>query len=366
MPTADPAAAPAVRRIVDLVSSRLHVHADEPTGRVVKVWEEHPDEEGMAVVGGDRVRYLSRGRFFLQLGKKFGYSLFENRPVALLAEDGSSVEADVDPVEVISLASQRDPERVFDDVVVLERGAFLGLVSMRSLIVHHRGLLVEGMAERALLEEGNRRLREATRLQSAFASRLAAELREPVNTLAALARALAADAEVEARHGRTLAALAGRARDVVSFVNDLQDLARLEAGTLDAVPESVVPAACVQGAVDEARQSGRLRSLDVRVGHLERPFRTDPLFLERIVAGLLGFAATLDPAPAVRLDAATDESGLVLRLAVTGGGPLHDAGATGEASARRLAVVRGLVSCLGGTLYSADGELAVRLPPAPG
>jgi hypothetical protein len=56
---------------------------------------------------------------------------------------------------------------------------------------------------------------------------------------------------------------------------------------LGPVPESVVPAACVQGAVDEARQSGRLRSLDARVG-------------------------------------------------------------------------------LGGTLESADGELAVRLPPAPG
>jgi K+-sensing histidine kinase KdpD len=199
-----------------------------------------------------------------------------------------------------------------------------------------------------------------------FASRRAAGLREPVNTLAALACALAAEAEVEARHGRTLAALAGRARDVVSFVNDLQDLSRLNAGTLDPLPEAVVPSACVQGAVDEARRLRRLRSVEARLERLEGPFHTDPLFLDRIAAGLLGIAATLDPVPAVRLDGEAGAHGLVLQLTTEGGGRLADAAAASPRGALRLEVVNALVSRLGGTLEAADGSLTVRLPPAPG
>jgi signal transduction histidine kinase len=371
MPQDDTAAAPAARRIADLVSSRLHVPADEVVSRVAALWEDHPDDDGMAVVGGARVRYLSRARFFLQLGKKFGYSLFEHRPVSLLAEDGSTVDADVDPVEVISLASQRDPERVFDDVIVLEGGAFLGLVSMRSLLVHHRALLVEGMAERARLEEGNRRLLEMTRLHAGLSARLAAELRDPVNALAALASALSVDPDVQDRHGRTLSALGGRAREIASLVSDLQDLSRLEAGTLEPSPEPVIPAACVRAAVEDARRRGALHSVDVELGRLATPVRTDPLVLERALGALIGLAVALDPRPAVRLEGWSDASGLVLRVAFSGDGApepvdLLAAAATRPGLQRGISLARGLAALLRGAVEPVDGALELRLPAAPG
>ena len=207
--------APPPARISDLVSSTLQVSAAEPVAGVAKLWDLHPGDDGMAVVGGARVRYLSRSRFFLQLGRKFGYALFENRPVELLAEEGSAVDADVDPIEVISLASQREPERVFDDILVLRGGAFVGLVSMRSLIVHHRRLLVSGMAERAQLEETNRRLSELNRLQGELVAGLASELRTPISTVLGIARSLAADPVSALRHGaggRASAGMAERSR----------------------------------------------------------------------------------------------------------------------------------------------------------
>jgi signal transduction histidine kinase len=367
MPQDDTAAAPTTRRIADLVSSRLQVPADEAVSRVAALWEDHPDEDGMAVVGGERIRYLSRARFFLQLGKKFGYSLFEHRPVSLLAEDGSTVDADVDPVEVISLASQRDPERVFDDVIVLEGGAFLGLVSMRSLLVHHRALLVEGMAERARLEEGNRRLREMTRLHAGLSARLAAELRDPVNALAALASALSVDPDVQDRHGRTLSALASRAREIGTLVNDLQDLSRLEAGTLEISPEQVVPAPCVRAAVELVRRRGALPSVDAELGRLAAPVRTDPLVLERAVGALLGLATVLEPPPAVRLEGWSDAGGLVLRVAFLGAGApepatLLAAASTRPGLARGLALARGFAGLLRGAVEPVDGALELRLP----
>src|SRR5262249_59706879 len=91
---AQPAATVTVRTIADLITSDLCVDAREPIAKVVRIWEGHPGTDGMGVLDGPRVRYLSRARFFLQLGKRFGYSVFENRPVSLLTEDGSTVEAE--------------------------------------------------------------------------------------------------------------------------------------------------------------------------------------------------------------------------------------------------------------------------------
>ena len=366
-------AAPAAGRIADLVSSTLHVHTDEPVSAVAKLWDVHPNDDGMAVLGGDRVRYLSRARFFLQLGRKFGYALFENRPVGLLAEDGSAVEADVDPVEVISLASQREPDRVFDDILVLRKSAFQGLVSMRSLIVHHRSLLVSGMAERALLEERNRRLSELNRLQAGLASGLTAGLRTPLSTLLGVARSLAADPVTGLRHGATLDALVARAASALAFVDDLSDLARLDAGELQPRPETIDLVQLLGATLEELRGHGGAGVSAVSVSvHGASEIRTDPVFVRRIVCGLLGAAGAV-VAGDVSLLASTLDGALTLDLVLAGGAReqaefdrLLAAGEAGssrrDGPALRLAVARGLTRRLGGTLGAEAGRLWVRLP----
>ena len=365
--------APPPARISDLVSSTLQVSAAEPVAGVAKLWDLHPGDDGMAVVGGARVRYLSRSRFFLQLGRKFGYALFENRPVELLAEEGSAVDADVDPIEVISLASQREPERVFDDILVLRGGAFVGLVSMRSLIVHHRRLLVSGMAERAQLEETNRRLSELNRLQGELVAGLASELRTPISTVLGIARSLAADPVSALRHGAALDALVARSASVLSFVDDLSDLTRLEAGGLEPRPEEVDLVALLDATLEElaAQPGGRVPAGPVGV-HGTRRVRIDPMFVRRIVCGLLG---TVAAAAGASLAASTLDGALTLDLVLTGAerdAPHFDrllASSDGDASRRdgpalRLAVVRGLTTRLAGTLGAEAGRLWVRLPLA--
>src|SRR5262245_18887991 len=145
----------AVRTIADLITSTLRLEESTPISRVVEAWDAHPGEDGMAILGGPHVRYVSRMRFFHQLGKRFGHSMFENRPVSLLAEEASTVEAEMEPVEVIALATQREATRIYDDIVVLEGGRFRGLVSVRSLLVHHKQLLANGLAEKVVSEERN-------------------------------------------------------------------------------------------------------------------------------------------------------------------------------------------------------------------
>jgi len=346
----------AVRTIADLVSSHLQVAGDEVVSRVAQKWEQHPAEDGMAVLEETRVRYLSRTRFFHQLGKKFGYSLFENRPVSLLAEDGSTVEADMDPIEVISLASQRDADRVFDHILVLEGGRFVGLVSMRDLLVHHRTLLVTGVAERALLEEENRVLGDRTRLQGQLVGNLTRELRAPVNTMVALARSLVADPELPGGHRRALEAITSRAADVLGFVNDLTDLARLESGRFEPVAELSPLEPLLQEALAEAETQLGARAPAIALSTEGGPVRIDVEFLRRIVGSLLGASAHLSGQIALR--ARASDGRLELRFTLAGAEPealqillSRDRGGMHSSGPEiRIAVARGLAARLGGTL----------------
>jgi signal transduction histidine kinase len=225
------ASAPSTPTIGGLITSDLRVDGNDPISRVLELWESHPGDDGMAVIDGERVRFLSRSRFFLQLGRRFGYSLFEKRPALLLAEDGSTVEADMDPVEVISIATQREPARIYDDLLVVSGGRFQGLVSMRSLIIHHKDLLVQGIADRATLEERNRLLREVGQAQGEFMASLTEDLRRPVDTLLAAVQALSAEVDPSAQASH-LELLRARAQEAVSVLDDLQDLAGLARGDL--------------------------------------------------------------------------------------------------------------------------------------
>jgi signal transduction histidine kinase len=207
-----------VQTIADLITSTLSLPETTTISRVVELWDAHSGEDGMAVLGGPHVRYLSRLRFFHQLGKRFGYAVYENRPVSLLAEEASTVEADREPVEVIALATQREASRIYDDIVVLEGGIFRGLVSVRSLLVHHKQLLANGIAERVLLEERNRQLLDLNRQQAEFMAGLTQELCRPIHTMLGVVNALGADPETRGRHGRSLEALLARGQELLAIV----------------------------------------------------------------------------------------------------------------------------------------------------
>lgn len=202
--------------IADLITSTLWLDAETPIGNVVSIFERDADADSVAIVDEGRVGMIARSRFFLQLGRRFGYSLYEHRPARLLMEEGSTVDAGADPVEVIALATQREPARLYDDILVLAGGRYQGTVSMRSLLVHHKDLLLASVAEIGLLEEENRRLRaESDRLWAASAETWEA-LRLPLHAMRGALRLLAADATLPGKHLRTASELLARTQELLA------------------------------------------------------------------------------------------------------------------------------------------------------
>jgi len=353
-------------RIGDLVTTTLSVSPQASISDVVRLFEAHPELDGMAVVGASP-RYLSRPRFFLQLGRRFGYALFEHRPVSMLAEDGSVVEFDADPVEVISLATQREPARVFDDIIVVQGKRYLGLVSMRALLAHHKELLVAGIAERGLLEEKNRQLEELHRIQSEFMANMTHELRSPLNTMLGVAQILRADAELGARHHRNLDLLMARGKDLLAIVDNILDLARLESGGMAPLLEPVDLEALLDdlAASTELALASKPVRLQVSFRSLPAGFTSDPVFLRRILTNLLSNAVKFTDVGSITLAAEGGATTLTLRVCDTGVG-IKEADRErlfsrfGQLETTRtkrhagtglgLAIVKGLVDQLGGTI----------------
>ena len=191
----------APRTIAELVTSTLWLDATTPVGNVVRIFERDPVADSVAVVDGARVGLIARSRFFLQLGQRFGYSLYEHRPARLLMEEGSTVDEGADPVEVIALATQREPQRLYDDILVLSDGRYAGTVSMRSLLVHHKDLLLASVAELG----ANARVVEGARLS--------------VHAMRGALRLLAADATLPGKHLRTVGDLLSRSQELLQLLS---------------------------------------------------------------------------------------------------------------------------------------------------
>src|SRR6185503_19884170 len=93
----------------------------------------------------------------------------------------------------------------------------------------------------AELEAQNRRIQEASRLKSEFLANMSHELRTPLNAIIGFAELLH-DGQVEPgspTHKEFLSDILTSGRHLLQLINDVLDLAKVEAGKLEFRPESV-------------------------------------------------------------------------------------------------------------------------------
>jgi signal transduction histidine kinase len=359
-----------VRGILELVTTSLLVKGATPISQVVKLFEKNPGLDSIAVLDGLRLGMVARSRFFLELGRRFGFALFENRSVSLLMEEGSTVEADMDPVEVISLATRREDARIYDDILVVEAGRYVGTVSMRSLLAHHKDLLMASMGEVALLEERMRGLEELNRMQSEFVANMTHELRTPVNTILGLAQSLLGPgASPEEKRRDQARLILSRGLDLLAVIDNILDVSKLEAGAMEPLVEDVSVEPLLRSAASAIvplLQGRPLRGV-IRFRSLPASFHTDPVLLKRILSNLLSNAAKFTDMGTITLAAEGDGGALTISVRDTGAGieaqdmqRLFKRFAQLEATKTKrhqgtglgLAIVKGLVDLLGGSVFA--------------
>ncbi|HEX5656377.1 MAG TPA: ATP-binding protein, partial [Polyangiales bacterium] len=142
------------------------------------------------------------------------------------------------------------------------------------------------------LEAENRRIREVSRLKSEFLANMSHELRTPLNSIIGFADLLH-DGEIPAEgHGELLSDILCSARHLLKLINDVLDLAKVEAGKLEFCVEEVALAPLVHEVSDALRTAaskGQV-TLAFEVASELDPVWVDPARLRQVLYNYLSNA----------------------------------------------------------------------------
>ena len=242
-------------------------------------------------------------------------------------------------------------------------GVPLRVLVLRDATIHHQA--------EAYLRSARDAAEQARRAQSRFLTHVTHELRTPLNGILGFAQMLQLDPALSATQRRHSDNIVRSGQHLLGLIEDLLDMARIEAGRLELAPEAVA----VRSAVDDVMEliAVRAREQQVRLSHEVDPavpsaISCDPRRLRQVLINLLGNAVKFAPGGAVRLhvDAVQGEGQPSIRFTVSDNGrgippehqdrifqPFEQAGdGPGRAAGTGLglAITRELVSLMGGRL----------------
>jgi len=175
----------------------------------------------------------------------------------------------------------------------------------------------------AELREVNAELIRANQLKSQFLANMSHELRTPLNAIMGFAEAIrdgiAGDPSPEQREFAADIYQAGR--QLLGMINDILDLAKVEAGAMELTLESCELGAIVDEVVRVTRALARRKGLEIRADVAPRPLEltADPLKLKQVLYNLLSNAIKFtDTGGRVTVEGRLERETVVIRVTDTG------------------------------------------------
>jgi len=168
---------------------------------------------------------------------------------------------------------------------------------------------------------------EARRLKQQFAQTISHELRTPLNLIVGFTELMVQSPEyyggsLSPVYMRDLSIVYRNARHLQTLVNDVLDLARIEAAQMSLLPEETDPATLVQEAVNTARSLVEAHGLALRM-EIEPdlpPIWMDPTRIRQVLFNLLNNAARFTERGGVTISARRQEEEVVFAVTDTGVG----------------------------------------------
>ena len=194
------------------------------------------------------------------------------------------------------------------------------------LLAHRTELIAqknELAAQRDALAKQSRDIERADRMKSDFLANMSHELRTPLNSVIGFADLLQVAAEprllpVERTY---LADIVGAGRHLLLIINDILDLAKIEAGHVRLEATAIDPEELAAGAIAMSQGMARPRDLELRLTvTTRRAVHGDPDRLRQVLLNLLSNAIKFSPEGAT-IDVRIEDVGDLVAFAVIDRGP---------------------------------------------
>ncbi|MBA5607941.1 response regulator [Duganella sp. FT3S] len=179
------------------------------------------------------------------------------------------------------------------------------VIELNMRLAHHAGELETINREIALK---NLELAEASRMKSAFIANMSHELRTPLNAIIGFTGALLMKlpGPLTTEQDKQLNTIRASARHLLSLINDILDVAKIEAGKVSLTVEPVQCQQLVTEAIDSVRPLALQKGLALEVALAEQPLTvdTDRRALTQILLNLLNNAIKFTEKGTVRVSLA--------------------------------------------------------------
>jgi signal transduction histidine kinase/DNA-binding response OmpR family regulator/streptogramin lyase len=185
-------------------------------------------------------------------------------------------------------------------------------------LIHIRDSRLTMQREMAWKEKEARKLKELDDMKSMFFSNMTHEFRTPLTLIMGPAEQLKALHPDDPKSGQLAGTILNNARQLLTLVNRLLDLSRLEANAFQLTEQSGNPGSIVAAVIDSFTLDAATRQLDLALlddtGHLDVWFHPDAL--ERIVYNLVSNAIKFSP-PGGRITVTLGTTDGLLQLEVS-------------------------------------------------
>ncbi len=278
----------------------------EPAKRVRRLLESMPERIGVA---------LRSARYRKQLQELLEET---RRQTEELRSHTEELAASNEELEEQTQLLEQNREQLEQQQAALEESN-ARLETQTQQLEEQRDALVR--SRRQLADQADQ-LTQESRYKSEFVANMSHELRTPLNALLIMARLLGENrtGNLSSEQVKWAQTITGAGQDLLTLINDILDLAKIEAGKLDVAPMPVSPGGVASKLLRsfEMQAKNKGLALDVDVAGEIETIETDPARLEQILRNFLSNAIKFTHSGSVSLRVSAVGDGVSFAVRDTG------------------------------------------------